>query len=110
MTEFITRNYGQKEFEVIIKTDSKDHYKASEDFARRLIDHTKPQTEADRIRSMSDEALAQYLYALANKDFELTFCQNKPECLALVDTDEGVPEEHCRACLLEYLQRPADEC
>ena len=66
-------------------------------------------TRADRIRAMSDEDLMQYLYALANKDFELTFCQNKPECLALVDTDEGVPEEHCRACLLEYLQRPKED-
>lgn len=65
-------------------------------------------TNADRIRAMSDEALAQYLYALANKDFELDYCQNKPECLALVDTDEGVPEEHCRACLLEYLQKPEE--
>ena len=42
MTEFITRNYGNKEFEVIIKTDSKEHYKAAEDFARKLIDHEKP--------------------------------------------------------------------
>lgn len=66
-------------------------------------------SRGDLIRRMDDEALAQYLYALSNKDFELDYCQNKPECLALVDTDEGVPEEHCRACLLEYLQRPAEE-
>ena len=39
MTEFITRNYGNKEFEVIIKTDNKEHYKATEDFARKIIDH-----------------------------------------------------------------------
>ena len=61
MTEFITRNYGQKEFEVIIKTDNKDHYKATEDFARKLIDHAKPLTNADRIRAMSDEELAESL-------------------------------------------------
>ena len=48
MTEFITRNHGNKDFEVIIKTDSKEHYKQTEDFARRLIDHAKPQTNADR--------------------------------------------------------------
>ena len=42
MTEFITRNYGNKEFEVIIKTDNKEHYKATEDFARKLIDKEKP--------------------------------------------------------------------
>lgn len=42
MTEFITRNYGNKNFEIIIKTDSKEHYKATQDFARGLIDHAKP--------------------------------------------------------------------
>lgn len=46
MTEFITRNYGNKDFEVIIKTDNKDHYKKAEAFARKLIDHAKP-TNAD---------------------------------------------------------------
>ena len=84
MTEFITRNYGQKEFEVIIKTDSKDHYKATEDFARKLIDHAKPQTNADSIRAMSDEELAHFLaersvnestVQLLNKDAALTAVQ-----------------------------------
>jgi len=42
MTEFISRSYGNKEFEVIIKTDSADHFKATEQFARELIDHGKP--------------------------------------------------------------------
>ena len=42
MTGFISRSYGNKEFEVIIKTDSKEHYKATEAFARKLIDHEKP--------------------------------------------------------------------
>ena len=64
MTEFITRNYGNKEFEVIIKTDSKEHYKETQDFARKLIDHAKPQTNADRIRSMTDEELAECLYEI----------------------------------------------
>ena len=45
MTEFITRSYGNKEYEVIIKTDSHEIYKASEDFARLLIDHKKPVTD-----------------------------------------------------------------
>ena len=58
MTEFITRNYGSKEFEVIIKTDNEEHYKATENFARQLIDHAKPMTNADRIRAMTDEELA----------------------------------------------------
>ena len=43
MTEFISRKYGNEGYEIIIKTDSYDHYMATEDFARRLIDHSKPQ-------------------------------------------------------------------
>lgn len=72
MTEFITRNNGQKEFEVIIKTDNKDHYKATEYFARKLIDHAKPQTNADRIRAMSDEELANFF---ADKCLMATYSQ-----------------------------------
>lgn len=61
MTEFITRNYGNNAFEVIIKTESEDHYKEAQEFARRLIDHEKPVTNADRIRSMTDKELASFL-------------------------------------------------
>ena len=61
MTEFISRNYGNEGYEIIIKTDSYEHYRAAVDFARRLIDHSKPKTNADRIRAMSDEELARWL-------------------------------------------------
>lgn len=62
MTEFIARVcHGESRYEVIIKTDSEDHYKASEKFARSLIGHAKPQTNADRIRAMSDKELAVFL-------------------------------------------------
>ena len=29
MTEFISRNYGKEGYEIIIKTDSQEHYKAT---------------------------------------------------------------------------------
>lgn len=61
MTEFISRNYGNEGYEIIIKTDSYEHYRATEDFARRLIDHSKPMRNADKIRAMSDEELARWL-------------------------------------------------
>ena len=99
MTEFITRNYGQKEFEVIIKTDNKDHYKATEDFARKLIDHAKPQTNADRIRAMSDELLASQLVIVIEETIK-----------ALTDLD--VPDEilnEVRSQLLERLKQPAEK-
>ena len=61
MTEFISRKYGNDGYEVIIKTDSHEHYTASEEFARRLIGHAKPMTNADWIRSMTDEELAEFI-------------------------------------------------
>lgn len=61
-------------------------------------------TNADRIRAMSDEELASYW--ANNYD---NFCQNKPECGALLDTDEGIPEEFCVACALAWLQQPAED-
>ena len=61
MTEFITRNYGGKEYEVIIKTDNHEHYQASQDFARILIDHGKNMTNADKLRTMSNKELAWFL-------------------------------------------------
>ena len=62
MTEFISRNYGKEGYEIIIKTYSHEHYKATESFARRLIDHSKPMTNAQKIRAMSDEELCNWLF------------------------------------------------
>ena len=57
MTEFISRKNGKEDYEIIIKTDSYEHYRAAVDFARRLIDHSKSKTNADRIKAMSNEEL-----------------------------------------------------
>ena len=62
MTEFISRNYGKEGYEIIIKNDSHEHYKAAESFARRLIDHSNPMTNAQKIRAMSDEELRNWLF------------------------------------------------
>ena len=100
MTEFITRNYRNKEFEVIIKTDSKEHYKETQDFARKLIDHAKPQTNADRIRSMSDEELAELLCNFRSCDADEYICEG---CKAA---------KYCRAGhagTIDWLQQPAKE-
>lgn len=58
MTEFISRKYGNEGYEVIIKTTDHEHYRASEEFAMRLIGHAKPMTNGDRLRAMTDEELA----------------------------------------------------
>ena len=100
MTEFISRNYGKEGYEIIIKTDSREHYRATVYFARRLIDHSKPVTNAQKIRAMSDEELAKYLY------------QMQKNILRYVATVIGYSEEFDFADeapdLLEWLQQPAE--
>lgn len=95
MTEFITRNYAHEKFEVIIKTDSEEHAKAAEDFARRLIGHAKPQTQADRIRAMSDEELLELL-----KDFSSFSC---------IFPDKDCEHVSCVECVEAYLNAPVKE-
>ena len=75
-----------------------------------IIDGTaKPQTNADRIRAMSDEELANNLMQFSDLDCRIGFCKNRPECDVLLDTEEGIPEERCVGCLLEWLQQLAED-
>ena len=109
MTEFISRKYGNDGYEIIIKTDSHEHYKAAEDFARRLIDHAKPMTHADRIRTMTDQELARIMVQLSDLDVRIPYCQELPECEALLETDDGIPAEKCEQCMLAWLKKPEED-
>lgn len=104
MTEFITRNHGQKEFEVIIKTDNKDHYKATEDFARKLIDHAKPQTNADRIRAMSEEELAAWI---VEKTVYQESAFSSPSYLNFLTQRDDTKESAINGTV-KWLKQPAD--
>ena len=48
---------GNGEYRLQFETDNKEHYLLMQESARRCVDG-KPKTNADRIRSMSDEELA----------------------------------------------------
>ena len=109
MTEFITRKYGNDGYEIIIKTDSHEHYKASEDFARRLIDHAKPVTNILRIKNMNTEEFARLLYSLVELDNRIPYCINLPECDDLLETEDGIPEHKCIGCFINWLNQPAEE-
>jgi hypothetical protein len=97
MTEFISRKYGNEGYEVIINTDCHEHYRASEEFARRLIDHAKPMTNADRIRAMTDEELIA-VFVLEDK------CPPKRYASRFCDNCDS-----CKDCWLDWLQQPAEE-
>ena len=64
----------------------------------------KPQTNADRFRSMTDEDLAKALYY----GFDTEYCTNDPACAAMLDEPDGIPEEKCIGCLLNWLRQPAE--
>lgn len=66
--------------------------------------HNMPKTNADRIRAMSDEELVEHLYY----GFDVQYCNNDPACAKMLDTDEGIPEEKCKECVLKWLQQPAE--
>ena len=76
-------------------------------FNEEVLRGRGPLTNADRIRAMSDEELAQILIGVMDIDDKIHFCKNKPECEKLMDTDDGIPVEWCEACMLEWLQQPA---
>lgn len=98
MTEFTSKTYnGQTEFEVIIRTYSVEHYKAAEGFARKLIDHAKPQTNGDRIRAMSDEEFAKWIDDM--------YCQ----CVWCDVKKVDCSDTECTDCIVAWLQQPVEE-
>lgn len=55
-------------------------------------------TNAERIRAMSDEELAEYLF----RDPMKMLCRGK------IERNESCSEYGCRGCALEWLQQPAE--
>lgn len=105
MTEFISRKCGTEGYEVIIKTDSEKHYNASVGFARGLIDHEKPKTNADKIRAMSDRELAAF-FAGKFTDHETTKAVQKGEMLTATYVSEMAYTWY--AVWMQWLQQPAE--
>lgn len=65
-------------------------------------------SNADRIRSMTDEELAVIIAAEFTSE-QIPFCKSKPECEKLLDEDKDIPEEMCVECVVEWLRQPAKE-
>lgn len=71
------------------------------------------QTNADKIRAMSDEELAARIYQLntlnaEGRDFSLLFCDGKANCIDAAG-DILCNDEREKACILCWLRRPAKE-
>ena len=69
----------------------------------------RKQTNADRIRNMDDEELAELLYSLQYCDEKLNFCGNNKECDDILDGGGTVTDEMCKQCLFWWLQSEVEE-
>ena len=87
-TEFNTQ-VGNGEYRLQFETNNEAHYLLMQSAARRCIDHAH-MTNADRIRSMSDEELKKFICSM----FKCEFC----------DFELG---ERCG--LLNWLRMPAED-
>lgn len=68
-----------------------------------LDERKRKQTNADRIRAMSDEELLQFILSINNDGWPFA-CQHKPEC------NLGAPSlTACNECFAQWLQQPAKE-
>lgn len=88
MSGFITRIEREKEepYTVIFTTDDHGKYLHIENECRIMIDHAKPQTNADHIRAMTDEELADFMIRAAQRG-------GKPTDSGLVHWRDWLKEE-----------------
>ena len=68
-----------------------------------------PMSNADRIRSMSDEELAELLYSIQDLEDKVKFCKNKIECDNILDSGKDIPDNMCKQCLVNWLQSEVEE-
>lgn len=72
------------------------------------IPQRKKRTNADRIRSMSYEELAELFYSFQNLEDKVQFCKNKTEREEILDDGKEIPDNMCKKCLVEWLQKEVE--
>lgn len=91
-SEFMTHS-GQNGYELHFRTPDREKYLEVQEVCRKVIEHGKPRTNADRIRKMSDEELARFIFR---------GCDGR-KCVEPGD-NESIPHQ-CERCWLEWLQQ-----
>ena len=61
-------------------------------------------TNGDRIRSMTDEQICDFLMKIDAEYLGVHFCQNKTECEELLESLQ-ITDAMCRKCMLEWLKK-----
>ena len=68
----------------------------------------KKMTNADRIRAMTDEELAEHILSTPAYETCIDFCKKRAECNDLIESNDGIPDGWCKECLLEWLQKEVE--
>ena len=86
------------EYRLQFETDNKEYYLLMQETARRCVDG-KPVTNADRIRAMRDEELADYLRML---------CRGIEDCADCNLHHEDCPGSSEFSAWITWIQQPAE--
>lgn len=80
-------------------------YDKAKAIVKELAEEYKPKTQADKIRAMSDEELADYIIFIgANIEEKIPYCKSTPQCTEILDSGRIVTDKMCRECLVKCLQ------
>ena len=104
-TEFNTQ-VGNGKHCLRFETDNREYYLLMQETARRCVDG-KPVTNADRIRSMSDEELAEFLTHINPTNCKDCAFSHGWRCQP--DRDDYSDFEKCKEGRRRWLQQPAEE-
>lgn len=68
-------------------------------------------TNADKIRAMSNEELADLFFQFngVSVSDKFKFCHGTPECDDILDAGKYIPENMCKKCLIGWLQSGVEE-
>ena len=60
---------------------------------------------------MSDEELAESMMIHVNHELSdfIPFCKSHEQCSEMLDNNKSIPDEMCKRCLIEWLQKEAEE-
>ena len=104
-TEFNTQ-VSDGEYRLQFETDNEAHYLLMQSAARRCINHAH-MTNADRVRSMSDEELSEFLTHMNPTNCQDCAFSHGWRCQP--DRDDYSSFEKCKEGRKRWLQQPAEE-
>ena len=83
----------------------------NKEFGSNVADLTEKQcmTNVDKIRSMSDEQLADEMLKFPEVCEQIPFCHNEELCGDILERGELLPEGMCKRCLMNWLKKEIKE-